>query len=219
MGLTGMPPAVFMREGNAMDPRSVRTRFHLLAAFERQLESGETAPTVSSLVREAGVSRSSFYKHFTGAEEVGVAAFREILDQFEPSEDEGPDSDAARDATAAASLEDLFAHLGRHRRLCSAVLVSDVQIPALAELHATLVAHLTDAIGRVATRPEEVDASQAATFLVGGILSLFIGWLQGAGQGVDELAATVAAMLPDWLDGAATLDSPIRVTPSRIGGS
>lgn len=54
MGLTGIPPAVFMREGNAMDPRSVRTRQQLLAAFERQLETGEIAPTVSSLAREAG---------------------------------------------------------------------------------------------------------------------------------------------------------------------
>ena len=213
MGLTGIPPAVFMREGNAMDPRSVRTRRQLLAAFERQLEAGETVPTVSSLAREAGVSRSSFYKHFTGAEEVGVAAFREVLDEFEPWSDTGRSSPRIT-ASAAASFEELFAHLGTHRQLCSAVLITDVQIPAMAELHAALVMHLTDAIGRVDAKPDGVDGTQAATFLVGGILSLFIAWLQDPALGVGELAATVEAMLPQWLKGTGTLDAPIRVSPN-----
>ncbi|MFC9518959.1 TetR/AcrR family transcriptional regulator [Nocardiaceae bacterium NPDC056970] len=212
MGLTGIPPAVFMREGNAMDPRSIRTRHQLLAAFERQLEAGELAPTVSSLVREAGVSRSSFYKHFTGVEEVGVAAFRAILDDFEPLGSKRPASGAAAETATAASFEELFIHLGRHRQLCSAVLITDVQIPALTELHTTLVAHLADAISRVGAKPDGLVPMQAATFLVGGILSLFLAWLQDPGRRTDDLASVVAAMLPDWLQGTGTLDAPIRVS-------
>ncbi|WP_327145441.1 TetR/AcrR family transcriptional regulator [Nocardia sp. NBC_01327] len=221
MGLTGIPPAVFMREGNAMDPRSVRTRQQLLAAFERQLETGEIAPTVSSLAREAGVSRSAFYKHFTGADEVGVAAFRAILDDFEPLGGGRANADIAPEMATAASFEELFVHLGRHRRLCSAVLIADVQVPVLAELGTTLVEHLAEAIGRVGAKPEGLDPAQAATFLVGGILGLFLAWLQDSDHDADGLASVVASMLPDWLRGTGTLDAPIRVSRTspqeRIG--
>ena len=201
-----------MREGNVKDPRSKRTRQQLLAAYERQLENGETTPTVSSLAQEAGVSRSSFYKHFAGAEEVGVAAFRSVLDDLEPSGNIEPYAAASR-VGSAVSFEELFEHLGRHRLLCSAVLFADAQIPALAELHATLVAHLTTAISAAHTKPDDVDASQAATFLVGGILSVLVEWFQsGAPQSAADLAVIVKRMLPEWLTEAQTLEAPILIT-------
>lgn len=212
MGLTGTPPAVFMREGNVKDPRSKRTRQQLLAAYERQLENGETTPTVSSLAQEAGVSRSSFYKHFAGTEDMGVAALRSILDELGPSGNIEPYAAASREVSAV-SFEELFEHLGRHRLLCSAVLFADAQMPALAELHVTLVTHLTVAISAAHTKPDDVDASQAATFLVGGILSLLVEWFQSsAPQSAADLAEIVKRMLPEWLTEEETLEAPILVT-------
>lgn len=211
MGLTGMAPAVFMREGNAADPRSVRTRQLILAAFERQLENGRVAPTVSSLAQEAGVSRSSFYNHFSGAEIVGVAAFRELLDTIKPSGNENQDKDSSA-GTSRVSFEDLFGHLEQHRVLCSAVLTPDTQTPALAELHAILVSHLTEAIATVGSKPADLDAGRAATFLVGGILSLLLDWLQAPAATAAELALLADRMLPDWLKGEELFEAPILVT-------
>ncbi|WP_159703126.1 TetR/AcrR family transcriptional regulator [Arthrobacter sp. 18067] len=213
MGLTGTPPAVFMREGNAADPRAVRTRQLLLDAFERQLERGESAPTVSSLAHEAGVSRSSFYNHFSGAENVGVAAFRELLDEFTPSSGGAAErpSEAGRSRVGFAEL---FGHLGHHRVLCLAVLVPDTQTPALFELHGTLVAHLTEAISTVETKPTGLEAHRAAIFLVGGILSLLLDWLQEPTETAEELARTVESMLPGWLRESESLDAPILITPA-----
>jgi len=211
MGLTGMPPAVFMREGNAADPRAVRTRKLLLDAFERQLESGQSAPTVSSLVQEAAVSRSSFYNHFTGAENVGVAAFRELLDAFKPAlrEDE---LESAPAGVSQVGFEEFFTHLAEHRILCLAVLTPGTRAPALAELHATLVAHLTAAIAAVDEKPAGLDAKRAAVFLVGGILSLLLDWLEKPEQTAADLTTFIDAMLPDWLRKEPQIEAPILVT-------
>ncbi|WP_405146663.1 TetR/AcrR family transcriptional regulator [Nocardia salmonicida] len=216
MGLTGIPPAAFMRGGDPTDPRSMRTRRQLLEAFEQALEAG-TTPTVSDLVRDAGISRSTFYAHFTGIEEVGVAALRVILDAFEPSET--PDVGDRGVGPSAATFEDLFAHLGAHRRLCSAVLVTDAHLPAFAELKTTLVSQLTAAINRSSDTPEGLDAGRAASFLVGGILALLLESLRSPEQSEDEdLGATLAAMLPEWLAGTRTLVAPISFTPA-LGNS
>ncbi|MCD4853419.1 TetR/AcrR family transcriptional regulator [Arthrobacter sp. AK01] len=211
MGLTGTPPAVFMREGNAADPRAVRTRQLLLDAFERQLESGQSSPTVSSLVQEAAVSRSSFYNHFTGAENVGVAAFRELLDAFKPMlrEDEDQSTPAV---VSQVGFEEFFTHLAEHRVLCLAVLTPGTQTPALAELHSTLVTHLTAAIAAVEARPAGLDAKQAAVFLVGAILSLLLDWLEKPTQTATELTLFVDRMLPDWLREEHQIEAPILVT-------
>lgn len=211
MGLTGMPPAVFMREGNANDPRAVRTRQLLLEAFERQLESGKPSPSVSSLVQEAAVSRSSFYNHFTGAEDVGVAAFRELLDAFTPGRRGDKNEEASQ-----AGFEEFFTHLAEHRVLCLAVLTPGTQAPALAELHSTLVTHLTAAIAAVDTKPAGLDAKRAAVFLVGGILSLLLDWLEKPTQTAADLTKFVERMQPDWLRHGQQIEAPILITPSPL---
>lgn len=215
MGLTGMPPAVFMREGNASDPRAVRTRQLLLDAFERQLENGQSSPSVSSLVQEAAVSRSSFYNHFSGAENVGVAAFRELLDAFKPvlREDENQSTPVG---VSQVGFEEFFSHLAEHRVLCLAVLTPGTQAPALAELHSTLVTHLTAAISSVDSIPAGLDAKRAAVFLVGGILSLLLDWLEEPTQTAADLTLLVERMLPDWLSDERQIDAPILITTTSV---
>lgn len=215
MGLTGMPPAVFMREGNAYDPRAVRTRKLLLDAFERQLESGQSSPSVSSLVQEAAVSRSSFYNHFTGAEDVGVAAFRELLDSFQPGHREDGNQ-SAPERVSQVGFEEFFTHLAEHRVLCLAVLTPGTQAPALAELHSTLVTHLTAAIAAVDARPVGLDAQRAAVFLVGGILSLLLEWLEKPAQTAADLTMFLERMLPDWLSSGHQIAAPILITTTPL---
>lgn len=211
MGLTGIPPAAFMRDGDPTDPRSVRTRSQLLSAYERLLASS-SSPTVADLVRAAGVSRSSFYTHFAGIEEVGVAALRSILDSFDPVDER---EHRGQVAPTAASFQDLFDHLAAHRDLCVAVLVSDEQMPALAELHAALVTHVTTAIERSPAMPVGFDVDRGARFLVGGILSLLHEDLQ-TGADVDGAGKLVSAMLPEWLARDNLLDAPLSVAPSGL---
>ncbi|WP_159440995.1 TetR/AcrR family transcriptional regulator [Agromyces cerinus] len=164
-------------------------------------------------MRTAGVSRSSFYTHFAGIEEVGVAALRSILDSFDPIDDER--DPGAPGAPAAASFQDLFDHLAAHRDLCVAVLVSDEQMPALAELHAALVTHVTTAIERSPAMPAGFDVERGARFLVGGILSLLHEDLQ-TGADIDGTGAIVSAMLPEWLARDNLLDAPLSVAPSSL---
>jgi len=139
VGLTGVPPAAFTRTVDLSDPRAQRTRALLLAEFERQLALHGEMPTVASLVRDAGVSRSSFYSHFTSIEELPVAAVRSALDQLGERdtemrrEDDVPGVNVARMTYGA-----FFAHIAGHRHLYAA-LVATGESSARAELREALV--------------------------------------------------------------------------------
>ncbi|MEV0110059.1 TetR/AcrR family transcriptional regulator [Nocardia sp. NPDC050799] len=209
MALTGVPPAVFMRGGNADDPRARRTRGLLLATFEAELAAGRANCTVASLVRAAGVSRSSFYSHFTSIEEVGVAAMREILNDFHGPRDEFR---PAASEPSTASLVELFEHLAAHRALCAALLtVTGDRHPAYSELHAILVEHFAGALASAeATIP--IDVSKTSKFLVGGLMALLVEWLHQPDCSAGALSLTFEKLLPEWLRSSPMLTEPLRLS-------
>lgn len=221
MGLTGIPPASFMRQGNPDDPRSTRTRETLIATYERQLATGSRTRSVAALTRAAGVSRSAFYHHFEGVEDLGVAALRQFLDGFgsTPPTNAGAGADSgdsaepkiSSPATGTASIEDLVEYIGRHRALCATVLNADEMPSAYMELTSALIEHLTSAISEIC-REASVAPSQAATFLVGGIMSVLAAWLSNPGETPEGVSSTIHSMLPDWMRNAKELRSPIQIS-------
>ncbi|MDV6212776.1 TetR/AcrR family transcriptional regulator [Rhodococcus erythropolis] len=222
MALTGIPPASFMREGNPEDPRAIRTRRLIISTYERQLTQGNEVGSVASLVRAAGVSRSSFYCHFKGVEEVGVAALRELLDHFGSGREnrEGEEETLRANASGsrsvisgAASVQDLFEYMDEYRVLCAAVLVTEPDKPAYAELQATLIEHITLALGKAKSDQFDVDRRHAATFIVGGVMALVVSWLNHGDETPAQLAGVVRAMLPEWMRDTEGFETPIRISP------
>lgn len=58
-----------------VDPRTARTRRAIIDAFGRLVLRSRKPPIrAADVVAEAGVGRSTFYEHFTGAEQVQLAA-------------------------------------------------------------------------------------------------------------------------------------------------
>ncbi len=219
MALMGVPPAVFMREGNPDDPRAQRTRRQLLSAYEHELRVGRQVDSVAALTRAAGVSRSSFYCHFSGVDEVGLAAMRQLLDEFEGTV--GLDRSGSECAEAvvpdrpAASLPELFRHLAQHREICRALLTNESgrPHPAYDEFRAVLTAHFVCSFEKTQVLPR-ADAATTATFVVGGLLALLGDWLTDPHGDPEKLATVVGELLPSWLSRKEFV-RPLRVVSQR----
>lgn len=215
MALTGLPPAVFMRDGNPQDPRSQRTRSHLLETFEAMVRAGEPIESVAALVRIAGVSRSSFYNHFSSIDEVGVAALREVLSGFDGPREQQESISQVEDpvARSTASLLDLFQHLELHRELCVVLLDAQASTSATArtELQAVLVKQFMNTLRRT-EGVAPVDVATSSTFIAAGIVSLLEGWLKDPQFTAEHFATTIWALMPSWLADLPDFERPLRVT-------
>jgi AcrR family transcriptional regulator len=80
------------------DPRALRTRRKLVDAYRRILEEGTAEPvSVIALTRRAGVTRSSFYAHFSDTSDLAVAALTDVFEVVASL-----DSSSRRDAAYTA---------------------------------------------------------------------------------------------------------------------
>src|ERR1700683_1467404 len=63
------------------DPRAVRTRQKLVAAFHEEIRDCDLGMmSVSALARAAGVNRTSFYEHFASPEDLAIHALSDLFD-------------------------------------------------------------------------------------------------------------------------------------------
>ncbi|QHC66583.1 TetR family transcriptional regulator [Rathayibacter sp. VKM Ac-2759] len=210
--LPGAEPHLSPRAG---DPRARRTRRRVFDAVERLVmqAEGERAEgiAVSDIVREAGISRSSFYAHFDDAADVASALLREDLVIAEVA---GGD---AEDRTGALALRRGYARLidrlvdrhafhARLRARASARVASDDAV-----LDTVLALH-REVLARVEV-PDSVDPELTATFAAGGVLAVVGSWLAGSLDGTDEeLVERLVALLPPWL-----ADAPLRSLDPTTG--
>jgi AcrR family transcriptional regulator len=85
LSLVSRHPDLEPRLGARRDDVAQGQRARLLAAIAHVIgERGYVATTVADVVREAGVSRSTFYEHFAGKEACFLEAYRhgmEVLDE------------------------------------------------------------------------------------------------------------------------------------------
>jgi AcrR family transcriptional regulator len=158
---------------------------------------------VSEIVRQAGISRSSFYTQFASFEELTAAVFGDALQQTTLLEavarnsGEMSDYEATRQATAR-----LVEHVADHRGLYR------LGLPATAGayLHAvtTVARQLEDAACVTAAPDNGVMVRAATTYLAGGMLALLHGWVTGELVATNEqITNQLMAMLPAWLTASA----------------
>ncbi|AZZ55127.1 TetR/AcrR family transcriptional regulator [Rathayibacter iranicus] len=199
------------------DPRTRRTRTRVFDAVERLVmqSGGERAEgiAVSDIVREAGISRSSFYAHFDDAAAVASALLREDLVVADVAAGDGGDHTGAQALRRGYSrlierLVDRHAFHARLRSRASARVASDDAVfDAALALHRAVLAR--------AEISAHIDAELTATFAAGGVLAVVGAWLAGSLDGTDEeLVEHLVSLLPIWLV-AAPLRLPTSPLPPR----
>ncbi|MGK9146816.1 TetR/AcrR family transcriptional regulator [Plantibacter flavus] len=186
------------------DPRAERTRQTIFDAVATILAGRPERVSVGDIVRVAGISRSSFYAHFSSLDELTAAYLRvQFAGLAAPTTPVRPLGEPVRSVERAReAYRRLVAQLLEDAPLYSSVLELPVARSAFDDL---VGAHADDLIGSLleqADVPAGVPADLVSTYVAGGTLSLVDGWRRGRiDVSDDELVDALVALLPAWLFG------------------
>lgn len=186
------------------DPRVQRTRAALLAAAATLMHQSPQSFTAERIADEAGVSRSSFYAHFTSPEAAAIEVFREKIEQVGRDGASGLSYgsthglDFARAATAA-----VVEHVAENQPLYRAVLSMDLPSEAYSAMFADFGATVRAAVLSLESLPHYVQPSTAATYIAGGALAVLRERITSPDP-IDQapLVEELVGMIPDWFTAA-----------------
>jgi AcrR family transcriptional regulator len=186
------------------DPRALRTRQKLVAAFHAAVADADPAAmSVASLTRAAGVNRTSFYSHFASPEDLAIHALSDLLDVVRDAdivmraERSVPAAEASRRA-----LRDIVWFVWERRDSYARVLGPGAA-PRLKHAVAEAIAERTVAsLEHVEGRPSGTDVQVTARFIAGGLLGAIGAWLGDAQSAMspDDLVQALTQCLPGWLN-------------------
>jgi AcrR family transcriptional regulator len=173
------------------DPRYQRTRQQLLAAVVELIDA-DPAQTLSitRLVEAAGVTRPTFYQHFsdvpTALQHAAMARLADAYPPFIPR----PDGNPIDQQVYAHALPPLR-HLDQHRSFY----LRAVETAASAAFFDKLVQFVSARILTDITTPAEL--TEIAEVVAGGSMWLVVRWLRGDVSGTPEdIARRLVAMAP-----------------------
>lgn len=216
------------------DPRSERTRQLVFGAVQQLMSSGAQAVSVSDIVRAAGISRSSFYTHFGGLDELATSFLRSQIAAISASGNEGDllgaavsssDHNFAIDETtgyeaARFGYGRLIEHMVENFPLYTSVIELAPVRHAYNDIIRRYVRGVLGAIIEQATVPAGVNAELVALYEAGGALTLISAWMRGnLDLSDEELTEQLVAFLPDWLASSrVSLPSALGVQLEETGG-
>ncbi|MBF4569447.1 TetR/AcrR family transcriptional regulator [Plantibacter sp. VKM Ac-2880] len=184
------------------DPRAERTRQTIFDAVATILASRPERVSVGDIVRVAGISRSSFYAHFSSLDDLTAAYLRMQFAglaasgaSVRPVGEPLGSTERAREA-----YRRLVAQLLEDAPLYSSVLELPVARSAFDDLVGEHADHLIGALLERTEVPVGIPAGLVSAYVAGGTLSLVDGWRRGRiDVSDDELVEALVALLPAWL--------------------
>ncbi|TQR83478.1 TetR/AcrR family transcriptional regulator [Mycobacterium hodleri] len=183
-----------MRDSSPDDPRFRRSRDRLLAALRQVAREGDlTIPAVSVA---AGVTRATFYNHFTSLDE---AAWYAMLDSFDELLSEDAAARRAGADPAAVGLQSLRKIVellrvdGALARLADSY-PSDTVLPGLADVVLAQVRWFRTEFGT----PTTLDPAAEEIYVAAGLYALLATGARGDDDPVD-VALVAYSLLPEWM--------------------
>jgi AcrR family transcriptional regulator len=191
-----LPDSFRSAEASPADPRAARTRQVIFAAVARLHASEAGDISVSDIVREAKISRSSFYAHFSSLDDLAVALLRREFSSV--------DSPGSSDSNPGSGLREGYTRLVHHFSQRESIYSYALGLPLSRRAFDDVIAAYADQVlasfDPPASEADGIRARLAATYVAGGTVSLLSAWVAdhhdiSAEQLVDELVA----LLPPWL--------------------
>lgn len=168
----------------------------LLEAVERLGQHGRSL-TISSIVTEAGLSRSSFYTQFRDIGDIAVQLIDEVYRDIIPLDERIRAAGTGREATLAA-LEILTREMHARRHLFTAALGAVATARQHRMVWRIMAQAALPAIRK--TAPAGIDHEAAAAFVAAGVLAALVYWLQSdPDRPAHEVQQEIVALLPPWL--------------------
>lgn len=193
-----------------LDPRLARSRLALLTAMTELVDERDIAKiSITDVVGRAGVTRPTFYQHFSDIAALGRRAFLTRLESAFPIL---PQDDVASPVnyagmTEAEALDDtvevsrtILIHLMEHSAFYRRIL----EAAGTVELFDDLVVFLEDRLivasplGPLLQSSRSISPADRGTILAGGVVWLVIRWLQSDFEGQntpDQMAVRIAHSL------------------------
>ncbi len=196
------------------DARARRTRLAILTALESLEIDPDAEFTVSTIVERAGISRSVFYKHFRGLDDLAAwvlgqafSRIRETDAQFRRERSREISELLREDVTA------LVGHLEAHRRLYANVFRSPLGPSAAAAAQTAYIAQVHENLPNFAGRPTRHAVETDLVFFAGGLVALIVRWAIGPARRADtaELSEEILSRIPGW-----QLAEPARTSARRV---
>ncbi|WP_035855451.1 TetR/AcrR family transcriptional regulator [Cryptosporangium arvum] len=185
------------------DPRAVRTREKLLAAFHDAVRTQDPAQmSVAALTRTAGVNRTSFYTHFASPEDLAVHALSELFDLVGNADIVLRSAGSVTGVQASRrALTDVVGFVAERRASYVHLLGPGAAPTVKKAITDAYVRRTIEALERNENRPPDVDPVVTAHFLAGGVLGVLGGWLAAdqPERSPDELVEALIRCLPAWI--------------------
>jgi AcrR family transcriptional regulator len=183
----------------SVDPRVARTRAGIAAAVHELSEVGEEL-SVASIVRVAGISRASFYSHYSGVDELADSlrrdAFLTIGDLFLS------DHDHERPEAMRLSQERLVAHFADNRALYNAVGAIPVSKDGYLVGVRAMAGVIEIALDEHPDRPRDLQKEAVARYIAGAAYGLLDAWIAGELELTEsEVVDHLTRLLPPWFSG------------------
>lgn len=198
--------------GSSHDPRAERTRQLIFAAIRTLMSERTSGVSVGEIVQSAGISRSSFYAHFSSLDEL---ASELLSDQFAGIDQlAGTDSAGIRSArldkhhdglvngrsAARAGYARLIEHMLENFPLYSSVLDLPLTRSVYDRIVAAYATQILESMLVKGAVPTGVSAELATTYIAGGAMTLISAWMRGRFEASDdEVVDQLVRMLPNWL--------------------
>jgi AcrR family transcriptional regulator len=194
------------------DPRARRSKDALeTALLDLAAAHDLTQISVSDITKQAGVSRSTFYEHYTDVHELAALVCTSVFDRLVASQPMAPPLlDEANNP-----LTPIFRHFGDHAQLYRSLLGPDgsarVVNHLLHRMRVGTYANLRPGLGPLSTHaddPEETPEDPDSAFIAGALVGVVVDWLHhDTPVSAEALAETVypqllAAVTANGLDTA-----------------
>lgn len=147
-------------------------------------------------MREAKISRSSFYAHFSSLDDLAVALLRqEFASVAAPNRGDTDPASSLRE-----SYTRLVQHFAQRQSLYSHALGLPLSRRAFDEVIAAYADQVLATLGAPTSGAGAIRARLAATYVAGGTISLLSAWVADHHDiSENELVDELIALLPPWL--------------------
>lgn len=187
------------------DPRAIRTRQRLTAAYRDLVAGGSTPKSVSDVTARAQVNRPTFYAHFANIDELALYSLRSFLTEL-VERDRVVREQLSATAAVRASMSEFVAHVERESAMYRHVLDIRTGGIAFARIEELLTSTFRNLFAEIAVDAQPVVLEMTARFAAAGICGALAAWLADdlrsfSAEGVVEHLLT---LLPAWATASGT---------------
>lgn len=197
-----MPPHKQKNENRAPDPRPARTRAAILQAVEALgVNGGEI--NVSNIVKEAGLSRSSFYSQFKEVSDIAVQLVQELIYPTPEDIEASKDPNDPRYGRFGLTNVDVFLEEFHSRRNLYAALFGEGAESAAVKKVSDMMAEVSRPafVARaLSVGKTEFEGEFAARFVAAGAISNMAAWCSSDSPvSVEVMKLHLMSALPAWI--------------------